>query len=125
MDESADFYIGKLQAALKADGWKSARRTVGGVMHTRFGVDVQAFDLRGNSGTNLALGQFQQSLSDMKRFGATGIHYWHGLQTGNSSVHSDLDTWKQCIDAAAADTAIETRTVAQWWQRDGGAGVPV
>lgn len=131
-DAVADpFYLGKIQTALKADGYLTARTVLGGSMHCRFGFADQALALpgQGYSSTSAAaaLSSFQTHLDLAVKRGTLLTPYIHKVRAGGSASGSiDLDTvaFESMLDYAVAYQSkgqLDIITIDDVWTRHGTA----
>ncbi len=128
-DVSDPFSPNRLQTALKAAGFKSARTTLNrGGTFTRFGPAGRALTMPGNPTSARTQQQLIDMVNQIRLRGTTGIFYTHSVLVGASGVDTELSFYSWWINYLAdlRDAGqIDILTRSQWWMRDGSAGVPI
>jgi hypothetical protein len=122
VNDSGHFHTGKMQAALKAAGFKSGRTTVAtGSFPSRFGVGDQALYCIGNPTSGRTFAQLQTTTDAAIRRGETLMFYTHGVFSGAAGQHTDVAVFTEFLDYLKAKSdagEIDVLTVSQWWARD-------
>lgn len=128
VDAAGPFHTGKVQTALAAAGISSARTTGGGSWLTRFGPSGRALVHPAQTTSSQSLAQMQVPIDLAVLRGTTLEFFIHaataspvGTEVGIGPLTAMLDYLKARSDAGALDVM----TKAQWWTRDGAAGVPI
>jgi hypothetical protein len=129
-DTSGPFHTGKLQAALKAAGYKWGRLTANGQRYTRFGLGDQgllfpAYNIGPTAFPSLAT--LQTRLNTIVSRGHTICFYTHNIAPGASGIHMDTTMFESFADEMATRVAANTMdvlTLSQFMARDGSASPP-
>ncbi len=126
IDDSNEFYTGKLQAKLKEAGFKIGRTTRPNTMYSRYCVGDYGL-VAPSRGAFLSADddpeeKVESWIEDPQTAGTTTILYFHNiLEEGAEGVNISIDTYRTWIDklAEARDAGeIEVLTMQEWWERD-------
>jgi len=135
-DTSGTFYMGKLPAALKAAGFKSARRTIGAPVFSRFGFAGREMYHAGQGVSSMTLNQALALLAQDVLRGQTREFYFHKIQedpvgwtpdTQNVSINMYRSFFAGLVAAMKAYTdagVADVLTKSQWYERDIKATLP-
>ncbi|SJN53914.1 hypothetical protein VR7878_00544 [Vibrio ruber DSM 16370] len=136
-DESGEFYLDKLPAALNKAGFKSGRITVGGDMYTRFGFGGREMTTIGQGASYMTFNQFLPLLEQVVLRGTTMETYFHRIvpdpeegwtpDTPNPGINVYESFFKAYIDAVAEKVQsgeLVVLTKPQWYERDIDKTVP-
>lgn len=125
-DTSGPFHTGKVQAALKAAGFRFARTTANGSRYTRFGLGDQGLVFPVYSlGSFANLAAFQTRLDAVEKRGQTLCLFDHNINddpgnTSTATFNSYMDELKTRVDGNRFDVL----TLSQFLARDGKAFAP-
>lgn len=136
-DESGEFYLGKLPAALKEAGIKSARRTGGGDMYTRFGFGDREMSTLGQGVSNMTFKNFKPMIDQIITRGTTMETYFHRIlpdpaegwteNTKNPGINVYESFFKAYIDELykrQTNGELVVLTKPEWYERDIDATAP-
>ncbi|MCE0493292.1 hypothetical protein [Vibrio salinus] len=136
-DETEDFYLGSLPAALAKAGMKSGRITGGGGMYTRFGFGDREMTTPGQGVSYMTYNQFKKLIDQVVLRGTTMEVYFHRIvddpddgwttDTPNPGINVYESFFKAFIDdinSRASDNELVVLTKPEWYERDIDATVP-
>ncbi|MDC0609978.1 polysaccharide deacetylase family protein [Vibrio sp.] len=136
-DETGDFYLGTLPAALAKAGMKSGRITGGGDMYTRFGFGDREMTTPGQGVSYMTFKQVKPLIEQAVLRGTTLEFYFHRIvddpdegwteSTPNPGINVYESFFKEFIDYVyekQQDGELDILTKPEWYERDIDASVP-
>jgi hypothetical protein len=122
VDDSGGFHTGKLPAALKAAGFKTARTTTAGgdamPFYSRYGIADRGLLLPGQGVTGMTLAQMTAFVDKARLRGSTCLFYLHDVTEAGGSINISTANFRGLIDYIQAAGDVDVLTLSQWWARD-------